>query len=249
MRRLGLLALILVLVAAVARAADLEALDWVQRPGMQVPVDAPLVGADGTATTLAQLAVGRPLILAPGYFKCPNLCGVIRDDLFAALGAGTLQPGRDYVVALLTIDPAETPQDAQAARNAVLDRYPQAQFAALTGPAASLAAIAEAAGFRARWQNEAKQFFHPSGVAFLTPTGAVSSYLFGVGYAAEDVERAVVDARSGAFRRAEPVHLFCFSYDPVTGRFTATVMQAVRLAGIVTVLAIGGWLLVLRRRA
>jgi len=247
-RQLGALLLLLAL-ALPARAADVSGLDWEQRLGAQLPMDAPLVDASGGATTLREVAGGRPLILAPGYFKCPNLCGVIRDDLFAALAASGLRPGSDYRAALLTIDKSETPADARTAQQSVLDRYPGAAFAALTGPASSLADIAGAAGFPARYDEAAKQFLHPAGVVIATPSGAVSSYLMGVGYSAADIAAAVASAGAGTFRRAEPIHLFCFSYDPTTGRFTASVMEALRLAAVATVLAIGATLLVLGRRA
>jgi protein SCO1/2 len=226
-----------------AHAADVSGLDWEQRPGAQAPIDAELLDADGARTTLRRVAEGHALILAPGYFKCPNLCGVIRDDLFAALPSGEAR------VALLSIDPAETPADAARARNAVLDRYPRAQFAALTGPPGNLAAIEAAIGFHARYDATAKQFLHPAGLVVLGPDGTVSGYRLGVGYATSDLERDIADAQAGMFRRAEPIHLFCFSYDPVTGRFTATVMEIVRTAAVLTVLAIGAMLLRLGRRA
>ena len=242
------LALLLLALALPASAADVTGLEWQPHPGVALPMAAPLRDASGAPTTLAEVAQRRPLILAPGYFKCPNLCGVVRDDLFAALAASKLPLSR-YAVALVTIDPAETPADAHAAREAVLGRYPDAEFAVLTGPAASLDAIAGAAGFRARLDPVTKQFIHPAGIAFASPSGEIESYLFGVGYSPEDLKAAVAAAEAGQFRPAEPVHLFCFSYDPATGRFTATVMEALRSAAVLTVVAIAVLLLRMARRA
>ena len=244
--RSGLALLALLWLVLPVQAADVSGLDWEQSPGAAVPMDVPLVDADGAATTLRMVAGGHPLILAPGYFKCPNLCGVIRDDLFAALA---LSKHPKAQVALLTIDPVEGSADARAVRAGVLDRYPEARFAALTGPESSLLAIAQASGFHARFDPAARQLLHPAGIVILTPSGHVSSYLLGVGYAAQDLDAALADAQAGAFRRAEPIHLFCFSYDPATGRLTATVMEAVRIGGVLTVLAIAALLLLLGRRA
>ena len=239
--------LLVLLLALPARAANVADLDWTQRPGAPLPYAAPLVDADGGATTLGQVAAGRPLILAPGYFQCPNLCGVVRDDLFAALAA---MPGEaDYAIALLTIDPAETPADAARSRAGVADRYPELAVHTLTGPAASLAAIADAAGFHARFDPANKQFLHPAGVVVATPDGRVSTTILGVGYAPGALAAAIEQARHGATLFAEPIHLFCFSYDPATGRASVAAMDAVRAAGLLTVLALGTVLVRTVRRA
>ncbi len=243
-------ALLLLLVLALpAKAADLGGLDWEQHPGAPLPFDAPLTGADKQPTSLRQAAAGLPLVLAPGYFRCPNLCGVVRDDLFAALAATGLRPGRDYAVALLTIDPAETPDDAAAAAGAILDRYPGLVLHALTGPAASLDAIAAAAGFHARFDPASRQFLHPAGVVLATSAGLVSGYALGVGYSPEALAEAVAQARDNRFAPAEPIRLFCFSYDPITGRFSLAVMEALRLGAVATVLGVALVIARLARRA
>ena len=190
--------LLLLTLALPARAADFTGLDWQQRQGAMLPTEAPLIDADGHATTLAQIAGGKPLILAPGYFQCPNLCGVVRDDLFAALAESGLQPGRDYNAALITIDPTETLADAKSARESVLSRYPDAQFATLTGPKSSLDAVADAAGFKSRFDQATKQFLHPAGVVIASPSGRISTYLMGVGYGGQKL------ARRGHRRRSQP---------------------------------------------
>ncbi len=241
--------LLLLVLALPAAAADLGGLDWDQHPGASLPFDAPLTGGDGRATSLRRAAAGLPLILAPGYFRCPNLCGIVRDDLFAALASSGLRPGRDVAVALVTIDPAETADDAAAAVAGILDRYPGLVLHALTGPAASLDAIAAAAGFRARFDPASRQFLHPAGVVLATASGLVSGYALGVGYAPAALAEAVAAAREGRFAAAEPIRLFCFSYDPITGRFSLAVMEALRLGAVATVLGIGVAIARLARRA
>ena len=243
------LLLVLLAVARPVQAADLADLDWTQNPGAQLPVDAPLRDGNGAPTTLAQTAAGLPLVLAPGYFKCPNLCGVVRDDVFAAIDASGLQPGRDLAVVLITIDPSETIDDAKAASQSVLGRFPDAKFATLNGPPSSLGAIALSAGFRARFDPATKQFLHPAGIAIIDRTGKVSSYLLGVGYSGQDLRAAIERADAGLAATAEPIHLFCFTYNPTSGRLTVAVTEAVRLAGLATVAAIAVLLFRLSRRA
>lgn len=176
---------------------------------------------------------------------------MVRDDALSALSRTTLRPGRDYALAMLTIDPAETPQDAAASRADALRRYPVAGAAAgwhyLTGPASSLLAIEDAAGFHARYDAGLKQFLHPAGLVVADPAGQVSGYLLGVGYAPGDVAEAVGSARAGASRWAAPILLLCFHFDAERGRYSLAVMKILRLAGVLTVVALGGTLLLAHR--
>jgi protein SCO1/2 len=244
--------LVLLLAILPATAADLSGLDWVQRPGAPLPLDAPLVDEHGAATTLRAVAGGLPLILAPGYFRCPTLCGIVRDDLLSALQRSDLRAGRDYALAVVTIDPAETPGDAADAREGGLSRYPGAGaeqgWRYLTGPAASLDAVQQAAGFHARFDPGLRQFLHPAGLLVASPAGLVSGYLMGVGYTPADLDQAVGAARAGVQQAAQVVRMFCFAVDPVTGRVTLLTMRALRLLSVLTALALGGVLAFLHLR-
>ncbi|MGI4939018.1 MAG: hypothetical protein ACRYHQ_00365 [Janthinobacterium lividum] len=225
----ALVALALVAAPAYA-AAPLNDLEWVQHPGAPVPMDAPFTAANGAGTTLRQAAGGLPLVLAPGYYRCPNLCGVVRQDLADALGRTWLQAGRDYQVAVLSIDPAEGPTDAAAVKDA------GAGWRLLTGPAGVVGA---AIGFRTRFDEAQRQFIHPAGVAVLSPSGLVSGYVLGVGYDPDTLRSAILLARDGGQATANPVLLLCFHYDPATGRYTLAVERLVRIGGTLTALGLG----------
>ena len=202
---------------------------------------------------LADLFGGKPLILALGYFHCPNLCSVVRADLFDALRASGMTAGRDYALVALSIDPSETSADAAAAKADDLQRYPspgaEQNWHFLTGTADAVQAVADAVGFHDRFDPELKQFVHPVGIVFATPAGVVSSYLLGVGYQPADVRLGVTRAESGSIAAAAlPVLLLCYHYDPTTGRYTLAIMKLLRLAAAITVLTIGGTLFLAFRR-
>ncbi len=231
--------MVLLLAAPVAvvpawAGARLDDLEWVQRQGALLPMDAPLREADGQGTTLRGVAGGLPLVLAPGYFRCPNLCGTVRDDLSIALAQSGLQAGRDYALAFLSVDPADGPEEAAAAY--VPDGH------RLTGPAASTAAIADAAGFPFRFDPALRQILHPSGVAVASPAGQVSGYVLGVGYDPGALRDAVRLAGAGGQAAANPVLLLCFHFDAATGRYTLAVEKLLRIAAALTALSIGGTL-------
>ena len=224
-----------------------------QQTGARLPLQSVFRDADGSPARLGDLPHGLPMILVLGYFHCPNLCGIVREDLFRALGATGLQAGRDYALAVLSIDPTETSADAMAAMTqdasahelSGSDRFRHY----LTGSAHDVQAVADAVGFRDRLDQDTKQFVHPAGIVFVTPAGIVSSYLLGVGYTPPDIRSALQRADAGAIAAAaSPVLLLCFHFDPTTGRYTLEIIKLLRLAGILTVAVIAGVLFLLFRQ-
>jgi protein SCO1/2 len=202
---------------------------------------------------LSDLTQGKPLILALGYFHCPSLCGVVRADLFHALGNSDLVGGRDYALIDVSIDPKETSTDAASAKAQDMARFPapgaEHGWHFLTGPAAAVKSIADAVGFRDRFDPQLGQFLHASGIVFITPTGVVSSYLLGVGYQPGDVRLAVTRANRGTVAAAAlPILLLCYDYDESTGRYSLAIMKLLRLAGVITVLTAGVTLFLAFRR-
>src|SRR5690606_7312449 len=100
---------------------------------------------DGRPVELRTLAGGKPLLLALGYYRCPNLCDVVLNGMAHTLARLDLEPGRDFAVAFVGIDPAETPADARHARAMLARRYPDARVPRwhfLTGEPASIGALA-----------------------------------------------------------------------------------------------------------
>ncbi len=239
-----------------ARAAppDLGGVVYEQRLGAALPMMRHFREQDGRGVRLGEVMRDRPTVLALGYFACPSLCGLIRDDLFAALAQSGLRAATDYQLVFLSIDAAETASDAAAARRADLREHPspgaEAGWHFLTGGQGDIAAVEQAVGYRSRYDLSLKQFIHPAGLVFVTPGGKVSGYLLGVGYAPGEVRAGLVRARDGGIARAAlPILLVCFHYDSTTGRYSLAVVKLLRLAGGLTVATIAVLLLLLRRRA
>ncbi|MBV8093412.1 MAG: SCO family protein [Acetobacteraceae bacterium] len=250
-----LIALFWLMLATAVQAAPEELQDYFydQRPGNTLPARPQFKDERGAEVALSRYAGGPPLIVLLGYFHCPNLCGLVRGNLLEALSNSGLVPGRDYRLIALSIDPAETSQDAAAAKQTDLARYPlpgaDAAWHYLTGRHAAIGEVADVVGFRYRFQPEHKQFIHPAGIVFATPAGVISSYLLGVGYSAGDVRLGVTRANEGSVAaKALPILLLCFHYDPATGRYSLAIMKVLRLASAITVLTIGGTLFLAFRR-
>ncbi|WP_158930879.1 SCO family protein [Acidisphaera sp. S103] len=231
-------------------ASNLSDFAFDQRQGNQVPLATRFIDRLGNAITLGQALEHRPTILAVGYFHCPNLCGLVRNDLMNALSR--LDAERPYSLVVLSIDPKETPADAQSARSADIAHFDHpgqtADWHYLTGSAANITAITQAVGFKSRYDAKFKQFLHPAGLVFLTGNGTVSSYLLGVGYQPSDVGLGLTRAANGITARALPILLLCFHYDPTTGRYSLAIMRILQLGAALTVLVIGGTVMLALRR-
>ena len=235
------------------RAATIDVNDfaWQMHQGAGVPMDAVFRDEAGAPVTLREAAHGLPVVLDLGYFHCPTLCGVVRSDLLGALKASGLTDGRDYALLSVSIDPAETSRFAADAKATDLAQSPFSHglgWHYLTGEAPAIAALTSAVGFRDRYDMQLQQFLHPVGLVVLTRAGVVSGYLQGVGYTGGDLRAAVVRAGDGGIAKASlPILLLCFHFDETTGRYTLAIEKVLKLAGALTVLTIGGLLLVLHR--
>ncbi len=142
---------------------------------------------------------------------------------------------------------------AAAKKAGYIQRYKRAGAARgwhfLTGDQPSIDRLTKAAGFRYAWDADTKQFAHPSGVIVLTPDGRLARYLFGIEYGPRDLRYAIVEASEGkAGTVADALLLYCYHYDPMTGRYGLVIMRALRLAGGATVLALGAFVVVMIRR-
>jgi protein SCO1/2 len=248
-----LLALLLLLAPVRALATDDAAFAFHPHLGAQLPTDAVLRDEHGRSTTLGAVLGTVPLVLALGYFKCPNICGVVRDDILNGLDRAGLKAGKDYKLLVLSIDPRETPLDAARAKEGALSRYTdpadETDWRFLTGPKAGVDAIAAAAGFPSRYDKQIDQFLHPAGIVFASPGGVISSYLLGVGYQPSEVRSAVLRAGTGAVASAfTPVLLLCFHFDPKTGTYDFAVYRALSALAALTIVTLLALFLLLQRR-
>lgn len=224
-----------------------------QRLGTDVPMQVRLRDADGRPVDLRALADGKPLLLALGYYRCPNLCDVVLQGMAHALARLDLEPGRDFAVAFVSIAPGETPADARRAQVMLARMQPAARVAQwhfLTGDAPVVGALARAIGFRYFYDDRLHQYAHPAGLVVVTPRGQVAQYFFGVSWPPASLRLALVGASQGRLGSlVDRLVLLCCGYDPATGRYSLAIGRSMQVLGVAFVLALAGWLAWLKARA
>lgn len=238
--------------AAVLPAA-LRDVGFDQRLDQQVPLELRFRDEQGREVRLAELGGGRPILLALAYYECPMLCTLVLNGLASSLKAVKLDPGKDFEVVIVSFDPSEGPELASAKREVYLDRYgrpgTEAGWHFLTGGADQIRALTSAVGFRYQYDQASEQFAHPSGIVLLTPAGRISRYLFGTDFLPRDVRLGLIESAAGKIgTAADAVLLFCYHYDPSTGRYTAAVWNLLRAGGALTVLLLAAVLTTSYRR-
>jgi protein SCO1/2 len=224
-----------------------------QKLDAAIPLDAVFIDEAGRDVTVGQYFRQRPVVLALVYYECPMLCVHVLTGLSGSLEALAFNPGKEFELLVVSIDPGETPAIAADRKKTFLKRYGRAgvenSVHFLTGREASIKRLADAVGFRYAYDREIDQYAHPAAITVLTAAGRVSKYLYGIEFAPRDLRLSLVEAAGGRIGTAiDQALLFCYHYDPESGKYGFVIMNVVRLAAALTVVALGGSILFALRR-
>lgn len=195
----------------------------------------------------------RPVILTMNYFDCPQLCPLVLEGLTSTLNRIKMNVGKDVQVVTVSIDPRETPVDAAHAKQVYMDRYagpgtPDG-WHFLTGTETSIQGLAQAIGFKYRFVPQIDGYSHPSAIAVLTGTGNIARYFFGIDFSPRDLRLGLVEASNGKIGSiVDHAMLFCFVYDPNSGKYGPMALNIVRLGGLLTLLLLGGFIFTMWRK-
>ncbi len=239
--------------AASGKPPILREVGYDQKIGDALPLDLVFRDETGRDVPLRQFFHGKPVVLALVYYECPMLCTYVLNGAVAGLKPLALEPGRDFEFVAVSFNPREGWELAAAKKANYLDRYGRPQTATgwhfLTGSPEAIEKLTGAVGFRYVWDKAAQQYAHPSGIVVLTGDGHISRYLFGVEYEPRDLKLALVESSAGKLGTvSDAMVLYCFHYDPATGRYSASVVNLVRAGGVLTVLSLGLFLTAAWRR-
>jgi len=225
-----------------------------QKLGDTIPLDLTFRDEHGSAVALRSFFGARkPVILTLVYYQCPMLCTQVLNGLDRSLKELSFEIGRDFDVVTVSIDPTERPVLADAKHVLYAGMYgrPGAQrgWHFLTGEETEIKTLARAVGFRYAYDPASKQFAHPSGIMLLTPEGKLSRYFYGITYAARDLRLGLVESAAGKIGSpVDQILLYCYHYDPTTGKYGLLISRVIRIAGVLTVLVMAIAIIILFRR-
>jgi protein SCO1/2 len=224
-----------------------------QRLDEQIPLDAVFKDEQGRDVRLGQFFKGKPVVLSLVYYTCPMLCNQVLNGMMGSFRQVSFNIGEQFDVVTVSFDPRETPELAAAKKITYVKAYnrpgTEASWHFLTGDEANIKRLTEAVGFRYVWDEQTKQYAHASGIMILTPDGKLARYFYGIEYPPRDLRLGLVEASQNKIGTpVDALMLYCYHYDPATGKYGAVVMNIMRLAGGATVFLIVGLLLVLRKR-
>jgi len=227
-----------------------------QKLGNQLPLDAVLKDENGNAVKLGNyFNQGRPVILALVYYECPMLCNEVLNGLTGSLKGMSLVAGKDFDVVAVSFDARENdkPDLAKNKKASYMERYghPGSEngWHFLTGTQDSIDAVTKAAGFSYYWDDKTNQFAHAGGIMVTTPEGKMSKYFYGIDYAPKDLKFGIMDSSQDKIGSVtDQLLLYCYHYDPASGKYGFAILRAMRVAGVFTLLGLGTMLFVFWRR-
>jgi len=223
-----------------------------QKLNSQIPLDAKFRDENGQPVVLKQY-FEKPVILTLVYYTCPMLCSEVLNGTASSLKPVKFDIGKEFNVVTISIDPKDTPGTARGKKKMMMARYgrkgAEQGWHFLTGDKENIDAVAKAVGWKYAYDSRSGQYAHASAIMLLTPEGKVSRYFYGIEYSAKDIQFGIMDASQNKIGSiADQVVLYCYHYDPATGKYGVAVMRLVRAAGLLTVALICGFVFMAVRR-
>jgi|CXWL01.1.fsa_nt_gi protein SCO1/2 len=218
-----------------------------QKLGAQLPLDSQFKDESGNIVKLGSFfGTGRPAIIAFVYYECPMLCNQVLNGLTGSLKGMSFDVGKEFDVVAISFDEREF-EHADLAKNkkaSYMQRYgrpgTENGWHFLTGTKESIEQVTSSAGFSFKWDDKSNQFAHSAGVMIATPDGKLSRYLYGIDYSPKDLKFGIMEsAENKVGNPAEQLLLYCFHYDPSTGKYGLAILRVLRVAGVATVLGLG----------
>jgi len=227
-----------------------------QKLNEQLPLDLIFHDENGAPVKLGDYFGKKPVVLALVYYQCPMLCNQVLNGMVTAFKVMSFRAGEEFDVVTVSFDPRENSSLAAAKKNTYVNYLPEAKRSGatngwhfLTGDEESIRRLTEAVGFRYHFDEATNQFAHASAIYVATQQGKLARYFYGIEYAPRDLRLGLIEASENKIGSpVDQLMLYCYHYDPATGKYGAVVINIMRLAGILTLITIVALLLALRRR-
>lgn len=224
--------------------AILDKVGITQNLNTQIPPDLVFRDENGKSVRIGDFFGKKPIVLSLVYFDCPALCTEVLNGELRTMESISLDLGKDFEAVTVSFEPKDTPALAKAKRDVYAGQYGRAgavdHWHFLTGEQPSIDALTNAVGFHYAYDPSIRQYAHAAAILVLTPEGRIDRYFYGVVYPARDVRLGLVEASEGKIGTlTDHALLYCFQYDPMTGKYGVVIINVLRAAGGLTVLILG----------
>ena len=227
-----------------------------QKLNEQLPLDVEFRNENGEAVKLGDYFGKKPVVLSLVFYECPMLCNQVLNGMVSAFRVMSFKAGEEFEVVTLSFDSRETPTLAAAKKRTYVGYLPEEKRAGavsgwhfLTSDETNIKRLTDAVGFRYHYDEATNQFAHASAIYVATPQGKLARYFYGIEYAPRDLRFGLIEASENKIGSpVDQLLLYCYHYDPATGKYGAVVMNMIRLGGIATLVAIFALFFILRRR-
>lgn len=227
-----------------------------QKLGAQLPLETEFKDEDGKIVKLGSFFnTGRPVIVAFVYYECPMLCNQVLNGLTGSLKGMSFDAGKEFDVVAISFDAREfdRPELVRNKKTAYMERYgrpgTEKGWHFLTGTQDAIDKATSAAGFGYKWDEKSNQFAHAAAIMVTTPDGKLSKYFYGIDYSPKDVKFGIMEsAQNKVGNAAEQLLLYCYHYDPSTGKYGLAILRVMRLGGVLTLIGLGAMGFVFWRR-
>tara|TARA_X000000368_G_scaffold226169_1_gene178496 strand:+ start:247 stop:1068 length:822 start_codon:yes stop_codon:yes gene_type:complete len=220
-------------------------IDIIENLGSYIPLDTTFINERGEEVSLEALfSKGVPTILTLNYFECPMLCSLILNGLSDTLENFTLNPGEEYQIITIDINPNETTKFVNEKKKNYIEKYDlqilQNDWHFLTGSNENIKRVADSIGFIYYYDKDRDEYMHPSAISILSPEGKISRYLYGIQFLERNLKLGILEAGEGKIGSTiDKIMLACYYYDPYKNTYTIFATNFMRLGGIFTIIFLG----------
>ncbi len=227
-----------------------------QKLNSSLPLDATFKDESGKEIKLGDyFGKEKPVVLALVYYECPMLCNEVLNGLTGSLKGISFDVGKEFDVVAISFDARENnkPNLAKNKKESYVERYNRPESADgwhfLTGEQSEIDKITKAVGFNYHFDEKSNQFAHAGGITVITPEGKLSKYFYGIDYSPKDLKFGIMESSKNRIGNpADQLYLYCYHYDPSTGKYGFAILNLLRLMAVATLVGMGAMLFVFWRR-
>lgn len=180
---------------------QLQGVGIVEKIGAKLPLDLVFRDEAGQRKPLRSFfQSGKPIILTLNYSDCPQLCHIQLNNFVDVMQTNKIQPGKDFEIITVSINPDESPDKARYAKKNYLKELnanSDSWHFLTTDNNADIKQLAATVGYNYKYDPIKHDYAHSSTLIFCTPGGVVSQYYQGIVYEPKELLKRVADARDG----------------------------------------------------